>query len=103
MAELGAQSVMDVGCGTGTFAVMLANSGVQVIGVDPAQASLDVAARKPGADGVTWVCADATSLPPGGVDVVTMTGNVAQVFVDDDEWATVLQSAWQVLRPGGHL
>jgi 2-polyprenyl-3-methyl-5-hydroxy-6-metoxy-1,4-benzoquinol methylase len=36
--ELGARSVLDVGCGTGCLAVLLAGSGRSVIGVDPAAA-----------------------------------------------------------------
>ena len=36
LEELGARSVLDVGCGTGTFAAMLADRGVEVVGVDPA-------------------------------------------------------------------
>src|SRR6478609_8607308 len=46
--ELGARTVLDVGCGTGTFAVLLAARGVDVTGVDPAAASVDVARGKPG-------------------------------------------------------
>lgn len=53
--EFGAKTVLDVGCGTGTFACMLAESGLEVIGLDPAQASLDVARAKPHADSVRWV------------------------------------------------
>ncbi len=51
--EFGARSVSDLGCGTGTFALMRAERGVKVIGVNPAGASLDVARAKPGADRVT--------------------------------------------------
>ena len=50
VVELGARTVLDVGCGTGSLAVRLAASGVDVVGVDPALASLDVARGKPGAD-----------------------------------------------------
>ena len=32
-----------------------------------------------------------------------MTGNVAQVFVTDDDWAQVLQAVRAALRPGGYL
>jgi SAM-dependent methyltransferase len=42
-AEFGARSVLDVGCGTGTFACLLADRGIEVVAVDPAAASLDVA------------------------------------------------------------
>ena len=61
--ELGARSVLDIGCGTGTFACRLAARGIEVVGVDPAAASLDVARAKPGAERVTWLLGDATTLP----------------------------------------
>ena len=43
VTELGARSVFDVGCGTGNWASMLAERGCEVVGLDPAAASLDVA------------------------------------------------------------
>ena len=101
--ELGARVVLDIGCGTGTFACMLAALGVHVIGVDPAAASLNVARRKPAADQVRWLQADPTVLPPLQVDLAIMTGNVVQVFLTDDEWAATLRSVRLVLRPGGWL
>lgn len=101
--ELGAASVLDIGCGTGTFACMLAHRGVEVVGLDPASASLGVARGKPGADRVRWVHGDVTCLPDLTVDLVTMTGNVAQVFLADTDWASVLTAARQRLRPGGRL
>jgi len=44
--ELSAQSVLDIGCGTGTFALLLADRGVEVTGVDPAAGSLRIARAK---------------------------------------------------------
>jgi SAM-dependent methyltransferase len=79
--EFSAGTVLDVGCGTGTLACLLAGRGLEVIAVDPAAASLDVARRKPGADRVRWLHGDATNLPALQVDLATMTGNVAQVFM----------------------
>jgi SAM-dependent methyltransferase len=101
--ELGARTVLDVGCGTGTFACMLARRGREVIGVDPAVASVDVARRKAGADRVRWLVGDATTLPPLRVDLVAMTGNVAQVFLTDQDWSSTLRAARSALRPGGAL
>jgi SAM-dependent methyltransferase len=101
--ELGARSVLDVGCGTGSFAVRLAARGVDVVGVDPAAASLDVAGAKPGANRVRWLEGSATTLPPLEVDLATMTGNVAQAIVDPDDWGGTLAGIHGALRPGGYL
>ena len=103
VAELGARSVLDVGCGTGVLALRLAARGVDVTGVDPAAASLAVARSKPGGERVRWVDGDAADALPTQVDLVVMTGNVAQVFVEDSAWADVLATAYAALRPGGHL
>jgi len=46
--ELGARIVLDVGCGTGTFAVLLADRGLDVTALDPSHALLAVARQKPG-------------------------------------------------------
>ena len=96
-------AVLDVGCGTGTFACRLALRGLDVVGVDPAAASLAVARTKPGAAGVRWLHGDATMLPPLQVDLAIMTGNVAQVFITDDEWLATLRGVRAALKPGGRL
>ncbi|BCJ74804.1 methyltransferase [Catellatospora sp. IY07-71] len=101
--EFGARSVLDIGCGTGTFACLLAERSLAVTGLDPAAASLELARRKPGADRVRWVHGQAGDLPPLQVDLATMTGNVAQVFLTDAEWTGVLLAAYAALRPGGRL
>jgi SAM-dependent methyltransferase len=101
--ELGAHRVLDVGCGTGTFALLLAARGLEVTGVDPAGGSLDVARAKPGGERVRWIHGDATALPPMQVDLATMTANVAQAIIDPGDWAATLRGVHDALRPGGHL
>jgi SAM-dependent methyltransferase len=101
--ELRAGSILDVGCGTGALACRLARRGLDVVGLDPAAASLEVARRKPGAEHVRWIHADASSVPRLGVDVALMTGNVAQVFVSDSDWSLALGRIRAAVRQRGWL
>jgi SAM-dependent methyltransferase len=99
----GAKRVLDIGCGTGVFALLLADRGAEVVGVDPARAAIEVARAKPGGERVRWIHGDATALPPLQVDLVTMTANVAQAIVARDAWQQTLARAHEALRPGGYL
>ncbi|WP_328869560.1 class I SAM-dependent methyltransferase [Streptomyces sp. NBC_00287] len=101
--EFKARRVLDIGCGTGVFALLLADRGIEVVGVDPAAASLDVAKAKSGSEQVRWICGDATALPPLQVDLTTMTGNVSQAIVDPEIWQRTLRTGYESLRPGGRL
>jgi SAM-dependent methyltransferase len=104
-ADLDARKIIDLGCGTGVLTRELAtgSQGRVVIGVDPAAAMLAFARRQAGAERVQWVEGDARALGNATVDLVLMTGNVAQVFLDDAEWRATLDAIYAALRPGGHL
>ncbi len=60
---------LDIGCGTGTQSIYLAQHGWQVTGVDFVRKALQVAQRKAAAVGVapTWVEGDVTHLPELGI------------------------------------
>ncbi|MGW6280584.1 class I SAM-dependent methyltransferase [Kribbella sp. NPDC055071] len=103
VSEFGARQVLDVGCGTGELACLLARDGVDVVGVDPAEASLEVARGKEFADRVRWIHGDATTLPPLQADLAVMTGNVAQVFRTDDQWSATVNGVRAALKPGGRF
>ncbi|GAB3556632.1 class I SAM-dependent methyltransferase [Spelaeicoccus albus] len=106
--EFEATAALDVGCGTGTLACCLAARELRVVGVDPARASVEVAQMKANADKVDWVVGIALDVAAvatyqGRFDLATMTANVAQVFLGDDEWHSNLKAIRSCLRPGGHL
>lgn len=101
--NLGAVRVLDVGCGTGVLACRLVRRCLEVVGVDPAAASLDVARAKPDADQVTWLHGEASALPPMRADVAVMTGNVAQVFLTDTAWQRNLRAIRRAVADNGHL
>lgn len=96
-------AVLDIGCGTGALGVQLAADGYRVLGVDPAEAMLDVARTRPGGEACTWIHGYAKDVPDAVADLALMTGHVAQYFLTEDAWAEVLTEAARTLRPGGWL
>jgi SAM-dependent methyltransferase len=99
--DLGASTVVELGCGTGQVACALAADGFRVIGVEPSAAMLAVARTR--CDGVEWVHGDATAAGTTDADLAYMSGHVAQFFVTDDEWDAALLALRRALRPGGWL
>jgi SAM-dependent methyltransferase len=102
-ADLNAQMIVDLGCGTGLLTRELAVGDRQVIGLDPAPAMLAVARRQSGAERVQWLEGASDALGAPEADLVIMTGNVSQVFLEDSDWATTLRAIYAALRPGGRL
>ena len=91
----GAGSLVDVGCGTGSYAAGLARRGWTVTGVDLSEDML----RRAQAKDVQTVRADATALPfedasfDAAVSIFTHT--------DVDDFAGLVGEVVRVLRPGG--
>jgi ubiquinone/menaquinone biosynthesis C-methylase UbiE len=95
--------VLDVGCGTGSLAVLLAGAGHRVSGVDSSAAMLAAARTKAAAAGlaVGFVHGDAGDppFPPASVDVVLCR----HVLWALDDPAAALGAWVRLLRPGGRL
>lgn len=101
--EIGARSIIDLGCGTGLLTRSLARAGRTVIGVDPSRTMLDYARRQPGSDAVTWIHGDASALPrEGAADLAICTGN-AIMHVSPEELPSTLASLSAALRSGATL
>jgi len=98
-----ARSVLDLGCGTGQLAASLAESR-DVVGVDPADAMLEVARARPGGEWVAWVHAEAQTLRLGRTfDLVVLTGHAFQVFLTEDDQRAVLATIAAHLDPAGRF
>jgi S-adenosylmethionine-dependent methyltransferase len=97
--------VLDIGGGTGGFAVRVAGLGHRVTVVDPSPDALAALARRAREDGVevTGQQGDLGSLlelaGPAGADVVLCHGVLEVV----DDPAAALATIREVLRPGGRL
>lgn len=96
-------TVADVGCGTGTFAIALAASGAEVIGVDGDPEVLALAHAKPGAEAVQWRKGLATALPLPGASADRVVMSLLLHHLDAAAKRTALAEAARVLRPGGRL
>ncbi|RQS24411.1 bifunctional 2-polyprenyl-6-hydroxyphenol methylase/3-demethylubiquinol 3-O-methyltransferase UbiG [Burkholderia sp. Bp8998] len=98
------QRILDLGCGTGTFARRLAAAGHDVVAIDPAPAMIDHARRQPGAGAVRWLACDLDGLPPGSpFDVVVMTGHAFQCLLTDAAIDATLRGVRRVLADDGRF
>ena len=96
----GSDTVLDLACGTGDFALMARERGARVIGLDFAGAML-AAARERCPEAVTLVRGDALRLPLADGSVsVAVSGFALRNFV---AIPPVLDELARVLRPGGRI
>lgn len=101
--------VLDVGCGTGALAAMLAHKGARVTGIDIAPPMLSQAAARVRKEGLVdrvelkeMGAVDLDSAFPGeGFDIVVSTLVFSEL--SDDEIEYTLAECWRILRPGGQL
>ncbi|ACR30620.1 class I SAM-dependent methyltransferase [Burkholderia glumae] len=96
--------VLDLGCGTGAFAVRLASVGHRVVACDPSERMVGYARRRPNAEAVQWIVGEARRVPRvPPFDVVTMTGHAFQCVLGDDEMADMLRTVRAMLATGGRF
>ena len=76
-ASAGVSRAVDLGCGTGTLARMLASGGAIVTGVDPDPDMLRVARSRDPDGRVDWRLGHSGAIEPGSADLAVMSGHVA--------------------------
>ena len=101
--KLSAETIIDLGCGTGLLTCELAKRGHAMIGVEPASRMLDRAKNKPHAEKVRWIVGGHNQFDGLQADMVLMTSHVAQFFIDDSEWKSMLAASHKALDVGGHI
>ena len=100
------QTILDLCCGPGRFAIPLAQRGLRVTGVDRTAFFLDKAKERAAAAGVEieWVQDDMRAfVRPGAFDLALSMFTSFGYFDDKDEDLTVLRNVFESLRPGGVL
>src|SRR5262245_3336511 len=98
---MAADSVLDVGCGTGTLLHRARQEGHngRLCGVDPEQAMV---ARALGRDDIEWVDGTAAGMTwAGEFELAVMTGHAFQMLVSDDEVRASLAAIRRALAPRG--
>lgn len=100
----GEGSLLDAGCGTGTLALALARTGIEVAGVDLSPSLLDVAREKDADGAVAWHHGDITRLDLGRTfDVVTCVADTLNHLPTLDDWRRAFEGFARHLEPGGML
>jgi SAM-dependent methyltransferase len=104
-AESEVHSVLDLGCGTGSHAVRLADLGYDVVGVERSSEMLDVARAKKGArENPELLQADIRAVHLGRtVDAALLMFAVLGYLTEDADVLAALATARRHLRPGGLL
>lgn len=105
LAPVAGQQILDLGCGSGTLALMLAAStpDLRITGVDGDPAMLAQARRKAAQAGVALQFDEALAqqLPYADARFDTAASSLFFHHLDRDTKVAAMREVWRVLRPGG--
>lgn len=102
--ELQPRTAVDLACGTGSVAMLLAERGLQVIGVDMSQEMLCMADQKAGRmeNRPMFVCQRLEKLYlPKGVDLAVCALDSLDYITDPGDCKTAIARVYKALNPGG--
>ncbi len=100
---MAAESVLDVGCGTGAMLHRARDQGHpgRLVGIDPDRAALARARRR---TDIEWIEGTAADVPADtGFALATMVSHAFQCLVTDDDLRNSLAAVRAALRPGGRF
>jgi SAM-dependent methyltransferase len=106
LGDLRGKTVLDVGCGEGEDALLLASLGATVTGVDVSPAAVELARQRAALSGLSdrtsFICAPISgeSLPAGAFDVIWIDNVLHHVL---DELEPTLRSLFAAAKPGARV
>ncbi len=98
------RTAVDLACGTGSVAVLLAHKGLQVVGVDMSEEMLTVAYDKACSlkNPPRFVCQKLQELHlPRGVDLAACALDSLDYITEPDDCAEAIRRVYKALNPGG--
>ncbi len=102
--ELKPETILDLGCGTGTITTMLAKKGYEMIGIDLSEDMLLVAREKAAQSGqdILFLCQDMVEMELyGTVDVILSLCDSLNYITDEEALLETFRKANNYLNPGG--
>ena len=101
---LNPRTAVDLACGTGSVTTILADKGLQVIGVDMSEEMLTVASQKAGEAGVApwFICQSLQQLRlPRAVDLAVCALDSLDYITNPDDCKEAIRRVYKYLNPGG--
>lgn len=99
-----ARKLIDLGCGTGRFAIDMAGRGYTVTALDPAPGMIDFARRQDGGNAVDWVVGTAADIPGRlAADAAVMMGHAFQCLTTNQAIEETITAIRTALRSGGRF
>ena len=101
---LNPRTAVDLACGTGSVTAILAEKGLQVIGVDMSEEMLTVASQKVGEAGFTprFLCQSLQQLHlPKAVDLAVCALDSLDYITDPEDCKEAIRRVYKYLNPGG--
>lgn len=98
------ESLLDLGCGTGGHARLLASRGYRVTAVDQSPEMLEIARAKSSQNSIQWVCADISTMTLGQTfDAALLMFAVIGYFTTNEDVIRAFANIRRHLRDGGLL
>ena len=101
-SKIRTESITDLGCGTGSVTIALADKGYSMTGLDSAEEMLSQATSKDGSEKVLWSAQDITDFDIGGrTDCFISTLDTVDHIMDDKALEKLFARVGECLEEGG--